>query len=277
MPQFDTYQELEVYLNKELSKREREIDNILYYWLTKSRTSEMFYQTDKGFVIDTSKAKDHFKLVKLYNILLNDNLTFKERNNPHDISVKSISPRVNEKRLRDFNAFNENQEKVKQQINNLREYANKVAIELNLEHSIDELLSDLNGSREILKKLFKVIFPLYGIELDDKVINRVFGRLEFKKQKLTKDIISFFTNNTSFVGSLNKQFSITLSGQANGLFSAFFMRSAGLLENYGNDRNYDEPEEIKSSSTHNPFFREKQAMRILAKIYVTCYSQKNYS
>lgn len=277
MPQFDTYQDLEIYLNKELSKREREIDSVLYYWLTKSRTSEMFHQTDKGVVIHTSKAKEHYKLVQLYNILLNNNLTFKEYNNPHDITGKSISPRVNEKRLRDFNTFNENQENAKQTINNVREYARKITVELNLEYSIDELLGDLNGSREIIKKLFKAIFPLYGIELDDKVINKVFGRLEFKKQKQTKDIISLFTNNTSFVGSLNKQFSITQSGQANGLFSAFFMRSAGLLENYGNDRNYDPIEDIKSSSTHNPFFKEKQALRILAKIYVTCYSQKNYS
>ncbi len=276
LPQFDTYIDLQTYLDNELSKREREVDNILYYWLTKSRNSEIFYQTDKGFCsIDTSKTQNHYKLVNLYNVLINSDLTFKERKNPHDISLKTISPRVNNKRLRDFNDFNEKQEKAKQRISSIREYADNIATDLKLKYSIDEIKNDVTGTREIIKKLFKDIFPLYGIDLDDKVINRIFGRIEFKKQKV--DTISLFTNNTSFAGSLSRQFSTTQNEQANGLFSAFFMRSAGLLESYGNDRNLEQIEEIKSSSTHNPFFKEKQALRILAKIYTTCYSEKKFS
>jgi hypothetical protein len=46
-----------------------------------------------------------------------------------------------------------------------------------------------------------------------------------------------------------------------------------LLESRGNDRNFEQIEDMKCSSIHNPFFREKQALRVLAKIYITCYRQ----
>lgn len=272
---FDTFNDLQTFLSVELSKREREIDNILYRWLTNSRTSEMFYRTDRGFFINTVKAQNHFKLVSLYNILLKTNFIFRERRNPHDISLRSINPKTNENSLRDHNTFNEKKEKEKQHLDSTQQYADELLKELNLSYSIDEIKNDFTSSRTILKNAFKDIFPLYGIDMDAKVVNRIFGTVVFRKQNY--DVVSLFTNNTSFAGSLQRQFSITQSGKANGLFSAFFMRSAGLLDTYGNDSNCEEFETIKYSSTHNPFFREKQALRILATIYVTCYSRTKYS
>ena len=243
MAQFESYNQFASHIKVELSKRTQEIASILYYWLSKSRNSEMFYKSDNGaFIINSLKARDHYKLVLLYQTILSISTVYR-------------------------NSYNEER---------ANERANKIASELELANSIDEIKNDFYGKRDIIKKNFQNIFSLYGLEFDDKVIDRLFGRIQIKKDP-SIDTISLFASDTSLAGSLSSQFRITKSGKANGLFSAFFMRAAGLLDNYGNEPISVESEAISCSSTNNPFFREKQAMRILVMVYVSCHSSKNYS
>ena len=191
---------------------------------------------------------------------------------------KSINQYVNKKRNEDNERKVELQNSAKERHNVLLNKTKLIIEELSLPYTIEALLTDLEGTRNVLKSLFQEIFFKYGIELDDSVLKRIFGRTTIKGNNERVDTMSLFTNNTSFAGSLRKQFSTTQSGQANGMFSAFFMRSSGILEDFGNYpiEEFDEPI-AKSCSTNNPFFREKQVIRILAKVYVTCYSKQKYS
>ena len=130
--------------------------------------------------------------------------------------------------------------------------------------SIEDIKQDLDGDRSLVKSLFKQIFEQYGICLDDKMLNNIFGRIQLKKGNY--DTILFFVKGTHFNFSLRYQFEETVNGQANGLFSAFFMRAAGELGQFGNDPvfDYDNVETNENKWYDNPFLYEKRVITILA-------------
>ena len=96
------------------------------------------------------------------------------------------------------------------------------------------------------------------------MLNNIFGRIQL--QGGNYDTILFFVKGSRFNFSLPYQFEETVRGQATGLFSAFFMRAAGELGQFGNDRvfDYDNAEPNENKWCDNPFVYEKKVITILA-------------
>lgn len=272
MTKLKTYKEIEDFVEKTLKGRQRDIDDLIYYWLTQSRNSEMFYVNDKGKnVINVEKAQPHLLLVNLYNLILKNAYPYKESQLLIKPEPRSINPKANAKALRDY------EEKVDKEIQRKADYdlfvstANELINQLNLKLTISDLKTDFEGDRTFMKKSFQDIFKKYGIEFHDKAINNIFGKIKMPNEKYFRDTIPLFAKNTAFNFSLSYQFSTTQMLQANGIFSAFFMRAAGRLQKRTNEFSFDPVGVSLSECDNNPFCEEKKVIRILASAVACTY------
>jgi len=262
---------LENYVSGMVANRQKDIEDIMYLWLTQSRNSDVFSVSDNGKkIINIDKTQSHFKLVKLYNLILKNDYPYKEGDPLVRPEPRSISPKYNAKVLRDFDKKVTQENKRRDSFEEFVSAANKIINELNLNVSISSLKSDFDGDRIFMKNSFQNIFRQYGIELHDKVATNIFGKVKFMNERNFRDTIQLFTKNTAFNYSLRHQFSTTNHLEANGIFSAFFMRAAGLLERRSNQFSF-EPRVSQSECDNNPFCEEKKVIRILASAVVCTY------
>src|SRR6185437_287666 len=263
MPKFRTYNELQDYIVNILKKREKNIDDIIYYWLTKSRSSEMFYLNEEGKrVIDSDKAKEHLRLVTLYRMILDNVHPFVEQNLVRP-ELSSINPSYNAKVSREYEEKLQKEAKRRAYYDDFVASAKEIIERLELGFTISQLRQDFVEKRTVLKSLFKAIFAKYGIDLDDNALSNLFGKVRPPGEKYYTDTICLLTVGTTFNFALRYQFRTTIGGEANGIFSAFFLRAAGYLGRLGNEY---VPERTPTliESDNNPFARERQVIRILA-------------
>ena len=98
-----TFDEAEIVINRLISSKEEEIEQIVYTWLQNSRSSVAFCKTGNGYsVIDKSRARNHLRIVRLLSSVYNHlylpvNELPSERPEP-----KSINPHYNAKVLREY-------------------------------------------------------------------------------------------------------------------------------------------------------------------------------
>ncbi len=272
MYKLKTYKELEDFVEKTLRNRQADIDNLMYYWFTQSRNSEMFYINDKGKnVINVEKAQRHLLLVNLYKLILENYYPYKEPEPLIKPEPKSINPRYNANILRDFDKKVKKESQRKADYDSFVSAANKLINLLNLKFTILDIKKDFDGDRLFLKKSFQDIFKKYGIELHDKVMDNIFGKIKIPNENYFCDTITLFAKNTAFNFSLRYQFSTTTLLQANGIFTAFFMRAAGRLQKRSNEFSFEPKGVSLSECDNNPFCEEKKVIRILASAVVCTY------
>jgi len=248
----ENQKQFQKYLDSELEKYESVIDNIVRFWLIDSHSSEMVFKNKDGqIVINSSKAFEHFKIVEIYNFIYKTS------------QFTSYSRNKNTKRLSPI------------ELKNKEEDINIILKELGLNYCLDELRKDFNGSRKIIKSLFQKKFSKYEIQLSDVVVDRLFSKITFDDDTRS-DLIQFFCSNDFYRNDLGRQFHIyDGSRKAAGIFSAFFMRAAGLLENYSNERISTSPIQATKTMEGNPFYQEKNVLRAIAKIQISCMSNYN--
>ncbi len=107
---------------------------------------------------------------------------------------------------------------------------------------------NLNTAKTAMGNIFRVS----GIDMTDQMISYLFDNME----KLTK--------GTSLSGGLLRQFSVTEDGKPSGMFSAFIMKAAGVVE--ANDTDISTEDRVKRSELYNPLYTEPTTMGILTKV-----------
>jgi len=95
------------------------------------------------------------------------------------------------------------------------------------------------------------ILRVSGIDISEEMVTDLFDNMEK------------WTKGTTFTGGIGRQFSVTQTGEPNGLFSAFIMKAAGVSN--VNDLDIDE-ETTARAEQNNPLYTEKTAMQILASV-----------
>jgi hypothetical protein len=266
-----TYQDAKRYMENILKSKEKDIENIMHFWLMQSCNSEMFFNdNNKHPILNIAKAEEHLKIVQLYRLVISNDYSFKYKTLVKP-EPKSINPNYNAKVLREYQKAMDKENKRKLHHDTCIAGANKIITELNIPHTISELKNDFEGNRIIVKNLFRDVFSKYGIVLHENVMTNLFGKIKFPNDRKSYDSILFFTGGTRFNFSLNHQFSITTFNKANGIFSAFFMRAAGCLERFSNNSAFPPVRDNLTNRCNNPFYEEKTVMRILASAMACTY------
>ncbi len=266
--------ELQKKIKLVMEERNSEVEELVYRWLIDSRTSEMCKVTPRGYAIDTTKAIKHFQLISLYDVLLFETWKYEPRFYKNDPAQIFINKRTRANWLIEAKEFEEKELARKKQVEGLATYIEKVKIDLAIHNSNDELLSDFHGSGSIIKPRLQQNFRMYGINLDEQVLDLFFEKVNLVSNRTQIDFIALLTEGTSFCGGIASQFRISTNHRAQGIFSAFFMRSAGLFD--GRTNELQEEQSFDSLSLNaNPFISEKQAITLLAKLYLCCYQIKH--
>jgi hypothetical protein len=277
-----TYQEVDDFVQALIARKQRDIEQIIYAWLTASRKADMMLPTESGkWIFNTPKAEKHLALVQLYDMILKNEHAFRYPGPARQVvplprpEPKSINPRYNAKIIREYDQqVKKNAEKSAQHLLN-QQFVIQAASEkrkfIGLATSELELIADFNGNRQIVKSLFQPIFSQYGIHLQPHMLGNLFGK--FTLAGKSYDSIQLFTKHSYFPFPLEHQFSVTLGGKANGIFSAFFMRAAGRLVQFGNDPRFDDEPYTAAVSKmdNNPFGAEKKVIRVLATAAACTY------
>jgi hypothetical protein len=219
--------------------------------------------------------------VELYDLLLNElpRLEFRKKRYPSSKPVKEKLEfkLVDELPLKDYNRSRPSQIERENEYQLLVNNALVIAKDINLQYTLEDLREDFKQDRTILKSLFGNIFSLYGISLTGKMLDSLFGK-EIKTNDsiypstvMYIDNIQLFAKRTVFEKSLAYQFSRTRRDEAYGVFSAFFMRAAGLLKLNKNDSSWGKHEHTGNFRDNNPFWNENIAMQIIAKSVAILY------
>lgn len=226
------------------AQRSSQIQTIVKDWQEQNKLSSMMKVREDGTrVLDTSRAKNyHLPLVEAYNIVLN---------------------KLN--RISDTNS-----DEYKGLLAQLQNHLTQVGFT----GSTNAFIQDANGERSWMQKQFNTIFELYGINLTNEMSESLFGRSKGKAIRNYDgstsyeqvDTISKLTKGSKRSGDLAKQFKITEDGKSpEGMFSAFFMKAAGVT----NDKDVDESnvEEGEEQATlNNPMYTESTTMYTLGMI-----------
>ena len=216
------------------------IQKVLTAWRDNHLKSEMITIDPRGVKkLDIQRAKRHYRFIQLYDILFNSLSLY---NRKKDYLTTPISQR-HELLLKE---------------------ANEIFDELEIKKPLSEIVEDFNSSRGMMKKTFQGIFELYGIPLNEKMLEVIFGRA-LSPEKTKIDSIRQFTNGTRFNYDLRFQFGTTKSMKGTGIFSIFFMRSAGLLGLDGTNYNPIAIEDAKYFKSLSPLWSENTITRILVK------------
>lgn len=246
------------------------IDRLLAHWRKKNQNSEMVLKDEFGCIqIDISKAQVHIKSVELYDLIGKKipqcRMYVREIKKPE---LTSISKIVNAKHQKDYEEKVAKQTQIQQQLKYLNELCNKLIVELEIELNLYELEKDFFGDRIFLKYHFGLIFKQYGIDLDNEMLEAIFGKKEHitkvgqREKKAFIDNIDIASKGTRLNFSLPFQFAETQNCEAYGVFSAFFKRAAGQLKTGSNQPTNGKLE--KSYHLNNPLYSEMTSMTILA-------------
>lgn len=110
-------------------------------------------------------------------------------------------------------------------------------------------------SQKKARSFVQDMLRISGIHLDDHMVAYMFKNME----RLTK--------GTSLAGGIAKQFSVTETGEPNGMFSAFIMKMAGVSDNLDIDNRNDNKVDLESrAELHNPLYTENTTMKILSNV-----------
>lgn len=232
-------------------KNDTLIENIIEYWQKKSLDCDIYINHPElnFFKIPNKEiALNHYKIVELYNCISNHNPKYladwKTYNNEYN----------------NFNHSFKHFSTMSERNNNLLEFGNKIILDQNISYDFNTLYQDFCCDRKIISNIFKNIFCEYGIKLNDKALEMIFGKLRISHKGYI-DSLSMITYKTYFEKPLKNQFDVAISGHAKGIFSAFFMRSAGMLQDNNNYSNFGRSTPV----VNNPFIQERRIIKMFAK------------
>lgn len=249
------------------------VERLIIHWQKKNSTSEIVFKDDVGnILIDTNKAKVHLKTIILYDIIGNQlplvEAKVREIKKP---TLTSISKVVNDKHQKDYDERIAQQVSIQNRIDIFNNSCQEIICELEFELNLQELKKDFWGDRIFVKHQMGKLFNQYGIYLDNEMLEAIFGRqkkiinegIAYKEQTVFIDNIELASKGKRFGKSLPYQFASTVNAEANGIFSAFFMRAAGQLKPGSNQRNNDNFE--CPHSLNNPLYAEQSTLKVLAE------------
>ena len=252
------YNEVRIYDAQRSSQQQQIIDE----WKEGFKLSNMaIVRADGSRTLDTKKAyEQHLPLIQAYNIVLNEMAGL----DPQDVEYKQLSAKVN-KLLQGQN--------------------------------VNAFISDAYGAREDMKTKFQEIFADYGIQLTDEMAEGLFGRTRRLQRKtdgsavidkktgnpvyeIVDNIEGLTKGNAKFAGDLKSQFKIVDTkgnriGTPNGMFSAFFMKAAGVNSEQDIDEQ-DVEAGVEQATLNNPLWTESSTMKALASV-VTKFSSGLHS
>lgn len=264
---------------EKICKSDKEqIDEIIHNWFIQNHKGEskryFFKENSKTLLkyIDLNKSRKDYKYIQFYNDLIqleflteyDKDLNFKNFyiSNFNKYRPESNLPSDETKLFIDYIA---KEKKYLQTVSCIL----KLKKELNIPFSIFEIINDINGSRIILKKYIFELLNNYNIPLNDSALKLLFSKHKLRNGEIV-DTIKLFTYGTWFSNDLKSQFTLTSRGNANGIFTSFFLRAGGYLEVDQNERIKNENE---IPNCFDPFVQEQKTIRILAKIF---YISNNY-
>ncbi|WP_185204603.1 hypothetical protein [Chryseobacterium sp. C3] len=227
------------------------VEELFQSWYFNRENCQMFIDNSKhknlGFkTVDIYEAKKHLKLIELYKFIASNDYKF-------------YLEWEYKKRDYFFSSHKENFIEKYNRILQTLEICNQTLNSLNIDQNFDTLYNDFYGKRFFMKEIFKEIFLKYGISLTENALKVIFGRFRYHNNK-TIDAIQIITYKTHFYKPLSKQFDISIN-YARGIFSIFFMRASGLLNENNNYINYSK----EIPNFHDPFLQEKKIIKIFAK------------
>lgn len=236
-------------------KNNEEIESIVDYWHEKSEKSPMYIDHPDYIMFKTplkNKALKHYEIVKLFDYISQIDRKYFLDWDTYQLKYRGsiVCKTPTEKYIR-----------LSERYNYFKAESEKILQCLEMDFSFDILYDDFYNDRILIKDIFKKIFLQYGIELSDFAIKIIFGRYKYDKDKFV-DSIKILTYKTYFDKSLKDQFGFTYSsGYAKGIFSAFFMRASGLLNEEDNYYNYEQI----IPSLYDPFLQERRIIKMFAK------------
>ena len=216
------------------------IQKVMTAWRTNHLKSEMIITDPDGVKkLDIQRAKRHYKFIRLYDILFNSLSLYNRKNNylttpisqRHELLLKEID---------------------------------EIVDVLEIKTALDKIVEDFYSTRGMMKKTFQSMFKLYGIPLNDKMLEAIFGQ-SINSEKKNIDSIRLFAYGTRFNHDLRFQFGTTKNMKGTGIFSIFFMRSAGLLGLDGTSYNPINVEDAIHYKNLCPLWSENTITRILIK------------
>lgn len=223
------------------AQRGSQIQNIIKEWQEYNKLSPMMKVREDGTrVLDAERAKNkHMPLIRAYDLVFNK-----------------------------LSAIQDNEVLRTDTLAQIQEELNK----FNYPGTAQQFANDAVGDRTWMKDHFKKVFNTYGIELDDNMLESLFGRRDIWR-KIDGEVrwdgkvdnLEGLTKGSTKAGNLGHQFRMTQNGEPIGIFSSFFTKAAGQTsKNDAMELDLEAGEE--QATLNNPLHTEGTAMYILGKI-----------
>lgn len=230
----------------------------------KNKDFDIFYN------VDENESIKQFKIIQLINKILKIDYRYSE---PYDNFAEK------NRHVILMNSEKSNEKFKKFYLKNLDNIitTEKIIKDLSLPFTTKSFLEDFNGDRILLINIFKDFFSKYNLNFSE-LSYTIFFRSKKIQNNFSLDYIDLLTYETRFCFGLKHQFDFGKNLKyASGIFSIFFMRSAGLLNPDNNYKIEDDDYQVFKDRLiyNNPFILEKSIIEIFARNILLCDKIKN--